>query len=393
MPRLLLRGIPLIPLIAGLLAVATAVAGETVVLRTGDGEFLRVDSQGVLLPGGLLPEPEVTFDIETSEEGGLTLRAADGRRLEFAPSSPMLVRAEEAGDNARPTCLRLVPSAGGGFVFGTSGPPRLREEDRSTFSASRLSAKRVFRPKNGPVPSQPVNGCNGEPEPEPQAAIYHTGDMPVEMRTALTEVLTGLASAELSDRPYDKTKVRPKRKYVKLPAPTLKDPGRTRRHKVLAYTEEQRVRAALDGPLELAIHRMPYLKRYGDPASKLLLFSVEATVPVRGLVQYKIRDRLSATAKYRAVVHLRAVGELGVRKTGGSVAFDVPRLRELRVDLKSLDLSNDVLAAMRGTIRRVLNDELADRRAVITEKANKALAKAVKTREFSHPALKLLLLP
>ncbi len=33
--------------------------------------------------------------------------------------------------------------------------------DRSMFSANRLPVKCVFRPKNGPVPSQPVNACDG----------------------------------------------------------------------------------------------------------------------------------------------------------------------------------------------------------------------------------------
>ena len=37
-------------------------------------------------------------------------------------------------------------------------PLALREGDRSMFSASRLSAKCAFSPKNGPVPSRTVNG-------------------------------------------------------------------------------------------------------------------------------------------------------------------------------------------------------------------------------------------
>lgn len=368
MPGFLLRGMTLVVAIVAIADMAAA--GEKVVLRAGDGRFLRVDPQGTVRPAGFLPEPDATFEIDVAKDGRATLTAADGRRLDFEPSSEMLVRAEDDARDGRPTAIHLVPAARGGFAFGVEEAP-----------------------DDGAGNPKPKKDDAVEPPPEPSAGIYLAGELPDEMRTALAEILNALAAGELTDRAYDKTKVRPKRKYVNLPAPTLKDPGRMKRHQILAYTEEQRVQAALDGPLELFIHRMPYLRQYGDPASKLLLFSVEATVPVRGLVQYKIRDRLSATAKYRAVVHVRTIGELALRKEGGSIEFDVPRLLEFRVDLESLELSNDVLDSMRGTIRDVLNRELADRRAEITAKANKAVAKAVKTREFSHPALKLLMLP
>ncbi len=46
-----------------------------------------------------------------------------------------------------------------------------REGDRSMFSANRLPAKRIFQPKNGPVPSQPVNAYH-DVSPVPQAARY-----------------------------------------------------------------------------------------------------------------------------------------------------------------------------------------------------------------------------
>jgi hypothetical protein len=225
------------------------------------------------------------------------------------------------------------------------------------------------------------------------AEIYHARDVPPELCTTLGTTLTNLANTELAGREYDKTRTRAKQKYIRLPAPTLKDLDRTKRHRILSYTEQRRVYAVADDPLKLRIRRMAYLNRYGEPESKVLLFELDATVPVRGLVQYRIPDRLSATAKYRAVVHLRATGEIPTRKTGASLSFDAPKLLVLHVRLDALDLSNDVLSAMRGTIRDVLNHELADRREHITAKANQAVAKAVKTREFTHPALKLLALP
>jgi len=363
---------------------ASARTGEKVVLRVDDGRFLRVDPQGTLRPQDYLPGPEETFELDAGDPDRVTLTAPDGRQLVFPPSYwPALPPGEEAARREASVRLILLPAANGGFALGVlKAGPQAREAAPSADETPPEDAETGQTPQDSDQTSK-----------HPVVEIYHAGEIPADVCSTLAEALSTLGSSELSGREYDKTRTRPKRKYVRLPAPTLKHPKRTKRHRVLAYTEHQRVRAALDGPLEILIHRMPYLRRYGDPASKLLLFSFEATVPVRGLVQYKIPDRISATAKYRAVVHLSAIGELPIRKADDSLGFDTPKLLRLHVHIQSLDPSNDVLSAMRGTIRDVLNHELADRQDHITAKANRALAKAVEAQEFKHPVLRLLALP
>jgi len=363
---------------------ASADAGENVVLRVDDGRFLRLDPQGTLRPQNYLPGPEETFELDARDPDRVTLAAPDGRQLVFPPSfSPAPRPGEEAGRREGTARLILLPAANGGFALGVPD-----EKPRPGEAAP----SRSETPPEGAETGQTARD-SGQTSKHPVVEIYHAGEIPADVCSTLAEALSTLASSELSGREYDKTRTRPKRKYIRLPAPTFKDPGRTKRHRVLAYTEQQRVRAALDGPLDILIHRMPYLKRYGDPGSKLLLFSFEATVPVRGLVQYKIPDRISATAKYRAVVRLSAIGELPIRKADDSLGFDTPKLLRFHAYIQSLDPSNDVLSAMRGTIRDVLNHELADRQEHITAKANRALAKAVEAQEFQHPVLKLLALP
>jgi len=363
---------------------APAIAGEKVVLRAADGRFLRVDRGGTLRPRSFLPGPEETFELDAGAADRVTLTAPDGRQLIFPRSySPVDRPGEEAAGREGAARLVLLPAANGGFALGVV--EQGAREETSTGSGS-------DRPPEGSAAGHGAQESAPGPG-HPAVEVYHAGEIPVGVRSALAAALSTLAGRELSGREYDKTRTRPKKKYIRLPAPTLKHPKRMKRHRVLSYTEQQRVRAALDGPIEILINRMPYLKRYAGPDSKLLLFSFEATVPVRGLVQYKIPERISATAKYRAVVGLSGIGELPIRKADDSVEFDAPKLLRFRVSIGSLDPSNDVLSAMRGTIRDVLNHELADRQERITAKANQALAKAVETRQFKHPVLKLLALP
>jgi len=363
---------------------ASAPAGEQVVLRTGDGRFLRVDPQGTLRPQHFLPGPDETFDLDAADPDRVTLTAPDGRRLVFPPSySPVDRPGVDGAGRDGAARLILLPAANGRFALGV---PKEAAPDHSSKSPKSET------PPDGAKTGRAAKDPDQTPDPS-VVEIYRAGEVPADACSTLAAALSALGGRELSGREYDKTRTRQKRKYIRLPAPTFKDPGRTKRHRVLAYSEQQRVRAALDGPLDIVIHRMPYLKRYGDPGSKLLLYSFDATIPVRGLVQYKIPNRLSATAKYRAVVRLSATGELPIRRTDDSLGFDTPKLLSFHVHIQSLDPSNDVLSAMRGTIRDVLNHELADRRDHITAKANKALAKAVEAQEFKHPVLKLLALP
>ena len=63
----------------------------------------------------------------------------------------------------------------------------------------------------------------------------------------LRALIGGLAVAELVGKQYDQTQTRKVEKYIRLPDPTLKEPGRMKRHQVLGLSEESRVQAKLEG--------------------------------------------------------------------------------------------------------------------------------------------------
>jgi hypothetical protein len=120
---------------------------------------------------------------------------------------------------------------------------------------------------------------------------------------------------------------------------------------------------------------------------------VRARVPVAGRVRYKVPDLASASTGFQAVIELNFRGQVQARKSGTQLSIDPPRLEELRVEFRSLALSNDVLAALRGPIKDLINHELRRNQDLIRHKANQAVAKAFKTREFEHPMLRYLGFP
>ena len=74
----------------------------------------------------------------------------------------------------------------------------------------------------------------------------------------------------------------------------------------------------------------------------VILLSVDARLPVRGHVQYKLPDVASASTGYRAEVQLSAVAEVRVQRDGGDVKFSPPTVLDLHVSFSRLDLSNDL---------------------------------------------------
>src|SRR4030042_624801 len=87
----------------------------------------------------------------------------------------------------------------------------------------------------------------------------------------------GIVAEELRGKPNDKVRSRKVERFVDLPAPTLRDPRRTKSHRVLSMIEEYHVKAELDGQPEIRIARMPTLRGYRDPSVNLLLFEVKAS--------------------------------------------------------------------------------------------------------------------
>jgi len=231
-----------------------------------------------------------------------------------------------------------------------------------------------------------------EPGPEETVEIYRISQIPSAIRSGLAIAIRALVMEELAEEEYDKVSTRRKVKYVELPAPTLRDPRRTKKHRLLSMTEQYQINARLDGPPEIQITHMPYLRSYSQRGFGLLMFVARAKAPVRGRVRYKIPDALSASTGFRAVVGLAVVGEVRLEKSDGQVSLDPPELLELRVEMRRLDVSNDLLNVVRRQIKDVINREIRKQNDRIRQQANKAIRKAVEARQFRHPLLRYLIL-
>jgi hypothetical protein len=315
---------------------ASASLGEEVVLRAPDGRFLRVTPQGELRADRILPSEEETFELTPAEGERVTLKSRQGRFLTVVRQSP-------GGESC------VVLAAGAAM----------------------------------PAP----------PGPELAFEIYRAGQLPTAVQAALGLAISGLAAAELQNKEYDKVRSRLKEEYVELPAPTLRDLKRKKRHRVFVMREEYQVHARLDGLPDIRLMAVPYLKNRLTPGRSVLMFAVEATLPLTGRVRYKIPDRLSASTGFRTVVDLAVVGQVKIEKTDDQVSTSPPEVLDVRVALRQLDLSNDLLNAARKPIEQFINRELRGNDDRIREQANEIVRKAVESQTFRHPLLGFVSLP
>jgi len=354
---------------------ASAHGGQKLVIRAPNGRFLRADEKGLLHADRLVPGEDCTLELLEQHDGLIALKAPSGRFLLTEDRNARLLRADspQVEPGQRET-FSLISLENGRAALRTDG-----------FLDYVLFGNNVAR-----LAAQP---SGDQPRKEETIEIYHAGELPESLRTTFSTLVTEVVMDELGDEQYDKTTRRTKQEYIKLPAPTLRDLKRTKKHRILSVTQEHRVQAQLDGPVVIHLRKMPYLRSHTDREVKLLMFVVEATVPARGLVNYKIPRRLSATTKYQATAKLAIVGEFRVRQSGDQLTYDPPKLVDIQIDMQLRDLSNDILNAMRGEITKILNRELHKRRDRIHEQANRAIVKAVKDRDFQHPLLKYIKLP
>ncbi|HBO45577.1 MAG TPA: hypothetical protein DD670_16935 [Planctomycetaceae bacterium] len=247
--------------------------------------------------------------------------------------------------------------------------------------------------------------------PEEPTVVYDYAEVPSGIRETLCLAVRTVVVAEIRDKPHDKTRVKKKKEYVSLPAPTARDLKRKKKHLVLSTQEEYRIRAELDGTPVIRVTNMPYLKTRGElippgpgepAAARLetasdnaghasLLMVFEAEMPVRGLVSYKVPKALSATTKYRATVALRVVVEIRATREGSKIKLATPEVLDIDVRLARLEMSNDLLNAARRPIRDFINDELRRNDKKIRDKSNKAVSKAVDDQTFRLPLLEYLL--
>jgi len=346
-----------------------------VALRASHGRFLRADEQGAVRADRLFPAHTETFELIELEGDQVALRAHNGRFLYAAGPDARRLRADG---------------------------PRLKPGDRETFVRCDVGGQRAalkarnhphFIRLHGHGPKPTADREPGRPGPDETVEIYRLVQIPDQLRGTLASIVQKLLAAELAGKQYDKVESRAKKKYIELPAPTLRDPRRKKKHRVLSYTEQYHVKARLDGPLEIRIPRMACLKACDQRDTGVLMFAVEAGVPVRGKVAYVIPKRVSASTGYRATVRLAMVGEVRCRRSEDSVSFSSPELLELRVEVQLRDLSNDLLNVVRGGAEGIINRQLAKNNNRIRQRANQAIRRAVKAHSFSHPLLKYLELP
>jgi hypothetical protein len=132
---------------------------------------------------------------------------------------------------------------------------------------------------------------------------------------------------------------------------------------------------------------MVLLANYADGGPGLILLAVDATLPVRGQVEGKLGDLAGGGTGYHLMVKLSAVAEVVAEHKGNNIKFDPPKVSDLNMSVTRLDLSNDILEAVRRQIRRVINRELEHNRDRIRESADRALQKAMSSRDVSIPLL------
>ncbi len=357
-----------LPLVA-LLAALPGAAAEKVVLRTAAGRFLRAAEDGTLRAESFLPGDKETFALVSRGKQQIALKGPGGRWLVPDARDGRTPRlggaAAEPGDRET---FQLVPAGANRFALRGHGS----------------SALLVFDPADA-RPAEPKTPAG--PAARETVEIYRVRELPAILQTALPAALHALAAEELAGKQYDKTQTHKTEKYVDLPDPTLKDLKRTKRHKVIAVTEESRVQAQLDGQADVHMPAMLFLGSYAKGGPGVILLAVDARLPVRGHVQYKVPDVASASTGYRAEVQLSAVAEVRVQRSGGDVKFSPPAVLDVHVSFSRMDFSNDLLKAVRRQIKHLVNHELRHNEERIRQQANRALQKAMSSREVRIPLL------
>ena len=354
--------------LAVLLAVSPGAAPEKVVLRTARGRFLRAAEDGVLRGESFLPGDKEAFALVARGKEQIALKGPGGRWL--------------------------VPDARDGRTPRLGAPPRKRATTKpfSLCRAGRIDsrsaphgsgARLVFDPADARPPREdarrPGSARNGGNLPRPRFADHPAdgvaGDAPCPGRGGVDR------QGVRQDADAQDGEIR------RSARPHAERPERKKRHKVVSVTEEFRIQAQLDGEADVRIPAMLYLASRDEGGPGVILLAVDARLPVRGHVQYKLPDVASASTGYRAEVQLSAVAEVGVERAGGDVKFSPPAVLDLHVSFSRLDLSNDLLKAVRRQIKEVVNHELRHNAERIRQQANHALQKAMSSRDVRIPLL------
>lgn len=341
-------------------------AEETVALRTATGHFVGVGGDGTVHATQLLPGLEQTLLLHTGSDGRLSLRTAEGRSLACGPGGQVRSVAEAA----EPESFKLLRSEGNRLALrGATG--------WLVFDPAAANAAVTLAP----------------PRAEHTVELFRFGQVPNVLQDELNRLIRKAVQDELGGDGYDKTRVRKKQKFVKLPAPTLRDWDRKKRVRTLSMDEEYQVHVQLAGEPEVRLVEMPFVQGYYEPTAGSLYFRVVAHLPLDGHVRYKIPDALSASTGFHTIVALTASGEVRSEKDlqKGQVVLQTPKLLELNVTIHELDVANDALNLLHKPLEEMINDELREKNEQIRQKVNRAIQKAVDAQKFRVPMLEWLL--
>jgi hypothetical protein len=341
-------------------------ANEKVALRAVNGRFLRVSDDGVLRAVSFLPTDKETFELVSRGKQEIALKGPGGRYLvpDARDSRALRLGAALTEPGDRET-FRLVPAGVDRFALYPHGSGALPGVDAA-----------AARPPQSKTPAGP---------PREAVEIYRVRPLPAVLHTALSATTQALAAKELAGKPYDKTRTHQTKKYVELPDPTLKDLTRMKRHQVIGVTEEYRVQAQLDGEADIRFPAMLFLASYAEDGPSVILLAVDASLPVRGHVQYQVHDVVSASTGYRATIQLSAVAEARLQRSGGDVALGPCTVLDLHASLSRLDFSNDLLDAVRRQIKDFINHELGRNEERLRQSANQSLQKAISSHAVRIP--------
>jgi hypothetical protein len=336
--------------------------------------FLRVDETGRLRADRSFPTEDEAFELIERDGGLVTFALKDNRWLVPDASGRVLRAVRLPNEPAGRQMLELVNL----------------EANRVAVRASEASVFVTFD-KRAPieVSSDPPN----VPRDNQVVEIYRFSQIPMTLRSGLSVALGALAIKELKDKVYDKVRSRLKVEYIELPAPTLRNFDRKKKHRLYAVREEYHVQAELGGTPTIKITHMPCLKGFFDPAQSAMMFVVETRVPVSAKVRYRIPDALSASTGLRTTAEISIVGQLRTEKPADGIALSSPEILKVHVLIHGLDISNDVLNTLRAPIEDLANREIRRNHGRIKSEANKAIQKAVQSQEFRHPLLRYLKLP
>jgi hypothetical protein len=341
---------------------------ENIVLRSSNGRFVGVREDGVLSAAAYLPTERESFELITRADQKIALRQAGHAVVPDAKDARLLRLNAVGAISGDRENFQLVPI----------------EAKRFSLRLPNSNLMPIFRPE-----SLPLDGAKPPAKAVPAEAleVYRLRPLPDLLQTMVSVTVQGLAVKELAGKQYDQTRTEQTKKYIDLPEPTLKDPKHMKRVQVLATSEEYRVQAQVDGNTDIQIPKMLYLRNYAEGGAGAMLVAIRAEVPLTGHVQCKLPNVVTASTGYRATIDFSAVVEVRVDRSGGDVALGPYKVTDMHVSFAKLDLSNDLLRAARHPIKQFINRELRRNEDKIRQSANRALEKAMSSREVRVPML------